>query len=86
MQLSAMKFVQRVILVHTRGVSDPRVIFCFHDISNNITECVCFQLQNKNDPNLSFCPADHPFIPVAKLETEGQKLLEGIMTTLYSSQ
>ncbi|PPQ75883.1 hypothetical protein CVT24_000738 [Panaeolus cyanescens] len=66
-KISAMKFVQRVVLVQTRGVSDPR-------------------LQNKNDPNISFCPVDHPFISVAKLETEGQKLLEGLATTLYSSQ
>lgn len=44
------------------------------------------QLQNKNDPNLSFCPADHPFIPVANLESEGIKLIEGIITLLYTSQ
>lgn len=66
-KLSAMKFVQRVILVQTRGISDPR-------------------LQNKNDPNISFCPVDHPYISVAKLESEGQKLLEGVVATLYSSQ
>ncbi|KAG5652626.1 hypothetical protein H0H81_004355 [Sphagnurus paluster] len=66
-KLSAMKFAQKVILVQTRGVSDPR-------------------LQNKNDPNLAFCPADHPFIPVPQLENEGKKLLEGLITTLYSSQ
>ncbi|KAF8892079.1 Symplekin tight junction protein C terminal-domain-containing protein [Infundibulicybe gibba] len=67
MRLSAMKFLQRVILVQTRGISDPR-------------------LQNKNDPHLAFCPADHPFISVAKLEAEGQKLLEGVISTLYTSQ
>ncbi|KAF8159678.1 Symplekin tight junction protein C terminal-domain-containing protein [Crassisporium funariophilum] len=66
-RLSAMKFVQRVILVQTRGISDPR-------------------LQNKNDPNISFCAHDHPFISAAKLEAEGQKLLEGLAATLYSSQ
>ncbi|KAH6916084.1 Symplekin tight junction protein C terminal-domain-containing protein [Coprinopsis sp. MPI-PUGE-AT-0042] len=66
-KISAMKFAQRVILVQTRGISDPR-------------------LQNKNDPNLSNCPSDHPFIPTAKLEAEGQKLLEGLITMLYSSQ
>ncbi|KIK09035.1 hypothetical protein K443DRAFT_672073 [Laccaria amethystina LaAM-08-1] len=66
-KLSAMKFVQRVILVQTRGISDPR-------------------LQNKNDPNISFCPVDHPYMSVAKLESEGQKLLEGVVATLYSSQ
>ncbi|KAF9482650.1 hypothetical protein BDN70DRAFT_874838 [Pholiota conissans] len=66
-RLSAMKFVQKVILVQTRGVSDPR-------------------LQNKNDPNISFCPVDHPFIPVAQLEAEGQKLLETLARILYSSQ
>ena len=38
------------------------------------------QLQNKNDPNLSLCPPDHPFIPVQALEAEGMKLLEGIIT------
>ncbi|KAJ3561803.1 hypothetical protein NP233_g9973 [Leucocoprinus birnbaumii] len=66
-RLSAMKFVQRVILVQTRGVQDPR-------------------LQKPNDPNISFCPVDHPFISAARLETEGQKLLEGLIATLFSSQ
>ncbi|KAF9005927.1 Symplekin tight junction protein C terminal-domain-containing protein [Cyathus striatus] len=66
-RLSAMKFVQRVILVQTRGISDPR-------------------LQNKNDPNIASCPVDHPFISVSKLEAEGQKLLEGLIAILYSSQ
>ncbi|KDR80507.1 hypothetical protein GALMADRAFT_264472 [Galerina marginata CBS 339.88] len=65
-RLSAMKFVQRVILVQVRGVSDPR-------------------LQNKNDPNISFCPIDHPFISVPKLEAEGQKLLETLATILFTS-
>jgi symplekin len=86
-----MKFVQRVILVQTRGVSDPRVVVC----SLSLYKVMCIpepfvdfllQLQNKNDPNLSFCPADHPFIQVAKLESEGQKLLEGVITILFTSQ
>ena len=38
------------------------------------------QLQNKNDPNLSLCPPDHPFIPFQALESEGMKLLEAILT------
>ncbi|KAF8631924.1 hypothetical protein AX15_002177 [Amanita polypyramis BW_CC] len=66
-RLSAVKFLQKTILVQTRGVSDPR-------------------LQNKNDPNISFCPADHPFINVTELETEGRKLLDGVMGLLYSNQ
>ncbi|KAI0057230.1 hypothetical protein BV25DRAFT_1831381 [Artomyces pyxidatus] len=66
-RLAAVKFMQRVILVETRGIADPR-------------------LQNKNDPNLSMCPADHPFIPVQTLEAEGMKLLEGVMTMVYTSQ
>ncbi|KAJ8521574.1 hypothetical protein ONZ45_g1743 [Pleurotus djamor] len=66
-KLSAMKFMQRVILVQTRGVSDPR-------------------LANKNDPNISSCPHDHPFISAAKLENEGQKLLEAVITIFYTSQ
>jgi len=44
------------------------------------------QLQNKNDPNISFCPADHPFISVATLEAEGQRLLDALAALLYSSQ
>ncbi|KAJ7281804.1 Symplekin tight junction protein C terminal-domain-containing protein [Mycena rebaudengoi] len=66
-RFSAMKFLQRVILLQTRGISDPR-------------------LQNKNDPNISFCPADHPFISIPKLEAEGQKLLEAVVSILYTSQ
>ena len=44
------------------------------------------QLQDKNDPNISMCPSDHPFISIPTLETEGHKLLEGIITMLYSSK
>ncbi|KAG6891200.1 hypothetical protein C0995_008452 [Termitomyces sp. Mi166 len=66
-KLAAIKFVQKVILVQTRGVSDPR-------------------LQNKNDPNLASCPADHPFINVAQLDSEGKKLLEAVFNTFYTSQ
>ncbi|KAI0352302.1 hypothetical protein OH77DRAFT_1523357 [Trametes cingulata] len=65
-RLAAVKFMQRVILVQTRGISDPR-------------------LQNKDDPNLSMCPTDHPFISVQNLEGEGMKLLEGVVRLLYSS-
>ena len=42
------------------------------------------QLQKPNDPNLSFCPADHPFIPVAQLEAEGTKLMEAVITIFYT--
>ncbi|KAJ7760455.1 Symplekin tight junction protein C terminal-domain-containing protein [Mycena metata] len=66
-RFSSMKFLQRAILVQTRGISDPR-------------------LQNKNDPNIAFCPAGHPFISALQLEAEGQKLLEAVVALLYTSQ
>ncbi|KAI0954916.1 hypothetical protein AcW1_006666 [Taiwanofungus camphoratus] len=66
-KFAAVKFMQRVILVHTRSISDPR-------------------LQNKNDPNLSMCPTDHPFISVSTLEAEGLRLLESVITILYTSR
>ncbi|KAJ4494142.1 Symplekin tight junction protein C terminal-domain-containing protein [Lentinula lateritia] len=67
-KISALKFMQRIILVQVpQGVSDPR-------------------LQNKNDPNLSFCPANHPFISVTQLEAEGQLLLKTVIEILYSTQ
>ncbi|KAF7370712.1 Mitogen-activated protein kinase [Mycena sanguinolenta] len=66
-RLSSIKFLQRIILLQTRGISDPR-------------------LQNKNDPSISSCPANHPFISAAKLETEGQQLLEAVIALLYTSQ
>ncbi|KAI0820808.1 Symplekin tight junction protein C terminal-domain-containing protein [Trametes gibbosa] len=65
-RLAALKFMQRVILVQTRGINDPR-------------------LQNKDDPNIAMCPSDHPFISVQALETEGMKLLEGVVKLLYTS-
>ncbi|KAJ7583294.1 Symplekin tight junction protein C terminal-domain-containing protein [Mycena floridula] len=65
-RLAALKFLQRVILVQTRGISDPR-------------------LQNRNDPNISICPGDHPFINVAMLENDGQKLFQEARKLLYSS-
>jgi symplekin len=66
-KVSAIKFMQRVIIVQTRGISDPR-------------------LQNKNDPNISNVPVDHPFLPGPALEAEGMKLLESVITMLYTSQ
>ncbi|RPD64406.1 hypothetical protein L226DRAFT_506092 [Lentinus tigrinus ALCF2SS1-7] len=66
LRLAAIKFAQRVILVQTRGINDPR-------------------LQNKDDPNLNMVPSDHPFMSVQMLETEGMKLLEAVINTLYSS-
>ncbi|KAF5388652.1 hypothetical protein D9757_004811 [Collybiopsis confluens] len=44
------------------------------------------RLQNKNDPNLSFCPANHPFISLPQLEAEGQGLLKKVIEILYSNQ
>lgn len=32
------------------------------------------------------CPSNHPFIPVAALETEGTELLKSVITILWSSQ
>ncbi|KAG9312974.1 Symplekin tight junction protein C terminal-domain-containing protein [Chiua virens] len=66
-RLSAVKFMQRVILLQTRGVSDPR-------------------LQNKNDPSIANVPADHPFMSATALEAEGMKLLENVITILYTNQ
>lgn len=83
-KLAAVKFLQRVILVQTRGIPDPRVCLELHHVCLNPDAIL--QLQNKNDPNISFCPPDHPFISVVKLEAEGQKLIEGQMSLLYSSQ
>ena len=97
-RIAAIKFMQRVILVQTRGVTDPRVrpLVSAPGLRNRRFTDECFhcdlmliqipfhpslsQLQNKNDPNLSLCPPDHPFIPVQVLEAEGMKLLEGIIT------
>ncbi|KAI5992588.1 Symplekin tight junction protein C terminal-domain-containing protein [Pisolithus orientalis] len=66
-KLSAIKFVQKVILLQSRGISDPR-------------------LQNKNDPNIANVPVDHPFLSASALEAEGMKLLENVITMLYTSQ
>lgn len=64
-----------------------RIHECAHSLSNfSFSKKSYSQLQNKNDPNISFCPVDHPFIPVSKLETEGQKLLEAVAGLLYNSQ
>jgi symplekin len=92
-QFASVKFLQRVILVQSRGVADPRVsrsIRPFH--VTRPTECPCpstpspTKLQNKNDPNLAVVPGDHPFINAAALETEGVTLLQRLITDLYTKQ
>jgi symplekin len=92
-KLSAVKFLQRVILVQTRGVSDPRVVFRSLSSITHLTFDLQYtlnlgnlQLQNKNDPNISFCPADHPFMSVPALEAEGKQMLEASLSLLYTSQ
>ena len=83
-KLAALKFMQRVILVQTRGVSDPRVSTSLF-ISHYLTDTVELQLQKQSDPNLSFCPVDHPFISVSTLEAEGAELIKGVVTIFYTS-
>jgi len=82
-RLSAMKFVQRVVLVQTRGVSDPRVSQPPIILGFLLT---FVKLQKQNDPNISFCPVDHPFISAATLEAECQRLLETLSKLLFSSK
>lgn len=48
--------------------------------------CLSLQLQNKYDPNIANVSADHPFISATPLEAEGMKLLESVITMLYTSQ
>ncbi|KIY64034.1 hypothetical protein CYLTODRAFT_402460 [Cylindrobasidium torrendii FP15055 ss-10] len=62
----AVKFAQRVILVQTRGIADPR-------------------LQNKNDPNLSILPLDHPFLHANQLQQEGERLMHSLMSTVLTT-
>lgn len=90
MKLSAVKFIQKVVLVQTRGVSDPRVCVAFVVVMLALTHTTYWspppQLQNKNDPNIASVSADHPFISASPLEAEGMKLLESVITMLYTSQ
>ncbi|KZT34250.1 hypothetical protein SISSUDRAFT_1065486 [Sistotremastrum suecicum HHB10207 ss-3] len=44
------------------------------------------RLQSKNDPNLSQCPTDHPFLKADQLEQEGVRLLQQLVTILFTSQ
>jgi hypothetical protein len=90
-QFAAVKFLQRVILVQSRGIADPRVsgiLFFWRARCRPTMSCYPFpsKLQNRNDPNLSIVPGDHPFINAATLETEGVALLQRLITDLYTKQ
>lgn len=89
-QLAAVKFLQKVILVQSRGIADPRVSDSSFRLWVRAASMSCSQkLQNKNDPNLAIVPGDHPFInaaAVAALETEGVALLQRLITDLYTKQ
>jgi len=54
-------------------------------IQNATNKSILHQLQNPNDPNLSFCPPDYPIIPFSALEAEGTKLIESVLTIFYTS-
>jgi len=92
-QFAAVKFVQRVILVQSRGIADPRVSWslpsvstCIAGLRASVFPCSPSKLQNKNDPNLAIVPGDHPFLNAAALEAEGVTLLQRLITDLYTKQ
>jgi symplekin len=91
-QFAAVKFLQRVILVQSRGVADPRVSgtlsLLAHTLqtSDILSSITLRKLQNKNDPNIAIVPGDHPFLNAATLEAEGVALLQRLITDLYTKQ
>ncbi|KAF8119842.1 hypothetical protein EV363DRAFT_1461069 [Boletus edulis] len=81
-KLSAVKFMQRIILLQTRGVPDPRVAIPIECRSVVMPTTLC-SFRTKMTQGL---PADHPFISAPALEAEGMKLLANIITMLHTSQ
>lgn len=88
-RLSAIKFLQRVVLVQTKGGNDPRVrapaatpFLCHSALTPAPTFRPPLQVF---DPNLSSIPGDHPFLPVQQLEAQSLQLLEFLLRTMYAS-
>lgn len=46
---------------------------------------ISLQLARNPEPNLSLCRPNHPFLKIAALEDESNKLLEECITTLFTS-
>lgn len=82
-RLASIKFLQRVILVHSRGASDPRVSPPLFQIIRIPT---LMQLHNPNDPHLAFVPENHPFLNATALKAEGHKVTEQCLLTFWNSR
>ena len=80
-RICCIKFVQQVVLVQTPGMVDPRVNTVFSGSHAQYSHTL--QRPDHSDISLALVPRDHPLIPYANLEAEGQGLLDRLLDIIH---
>lgn len=88
-KVASVKVIQRIIQTQTTaGTADPRV----RSSSPSSFPERPFDLSppsqrqtGSGEPNIALCRPNHPFLKIAQLEDESNKLLEECITTLFTS-
>jgi len=88
-KIASVKAIQRIIQTQTNSgaTSDPRVSLRLVSSANDRADCSLgnLQLARSQEPNLSLCRPNHPFLKIALLEEEASKLLEESITSLFTT-
>lgn len=80
-RICCVKFLQQVVLVQTPGVVDPRVRH--HHLPPCLRHAHNLQRPEGSDISLALVPRDHPVLPYASLEAEGQGLLDRLLDIMH---
>jgi len=80
-RICCIKFLQRVVLVQTPGIVDPRVGGTSCQISPHHAHVS--QRPDHSDISLALVQRDHPIIPYASLEAEGHGLLDRLLDIIH---
>jgi symplekin len=80
-RICCIKFLQRVVLVQTPGMVDPRV--CNMPVHILPYHAYILQRPDHSDISLALVPRDHPIIPYASLEAEGHGLLDRLLDIIH---
>jgi len=80
-RICCIKFLQRVVLVQTPGIVDPRVCTMANVLS--APHAHASQRPDHSDISLALVPRDHPIIPYASLEAEGHGLLDRLLDIIH---
>lgn len=80
-RVACTKFAQRVVLVQSRGTTDPRVSAPARWPQSELISPA--QLIDRSDTSLALVPTNHPLLSLPALDAESQGLLDRLLSILH---